>query len=162
MLGGCDSKGGVATAIAEGKEGDATIERLLKAAGMKYNIDKDGDFQLAVRMFDESRTHIVWITSKVTKYLVMDIRKVWAYAYMTDEPFSKEIANQLLEENFKMKFGSWQCGYIGALGSKKRVAIFELQLTGSYDADVLAQAIYGVALAADNMEKVLTDGADAF
>jgi hypothetical protein len=139
------------------KPSDPRVETLLKQAGLKYTIDKGGDFRLTYDV-GEDRTQLVFILSKTQQLGTLEIRQVWSVAYSSESSFSSEIANLLLEKNSTVKLGSWQKIKMG----DKYVAIFSAQVAAETDAAALKQVLEAVTATADDVEEDLTGGKDAF
>ena len=134
------------------KKADPRVEEHLKAAGLKYAVDKDGDCKLGYNVGD-GRTQLAWILSNTSNLGALEIRQIWSIGYRSQTPFSSRIANQLLEENSKVKLGSWQVRKMGT----DYVAVFCAQIAADTDLDSLRLALHAVTTTADKMEKELTD-----
>ena len=135
---------------------DPRVEKLLKAAELNYKVDKDGDFRLGNQVTEE-RTQLAWILSNTSTLGSLEIREVWSVAYRSKQPFSKDIANKLLEQNTQVKLGAWQIRKMG----EDYVAVFSAQIAADSDEMTLLLALQAVTTTADLMEKELT-GKDDF
>lgn len=133
------------------KAGDPRVEKLLKEADLKYTVDKDGDFCLGNNLGD-GRTQLVWILSNTSELGTLEIRQIWSIAYRSKTPFSARVANRLLEQNSKVKLGSWQVRKMG----DDYVAVFSAQIAADTDKLSLVFALHAVTTTADEIEKELT------
>lgn len=136
--------------------GDSRIQASLEELGFKYEIDKEGDFKVVIRTQD-GRTQLVWIISKTQRYGKLEIREIVSPAYLSNEPLSLEVANQLLEDNTLTKLGAWQI----FKQDKGHLAMFVAKIPADSDANNLGDSLEIVARSADAMENKLT-GKDKF
>ncbi len=91
---------------AEG-QADPRVEKQLQALGLKYQVDKDGDYKLVFQAGD-NRTQVVFINSATNKVSGVEIREIWSPAYVGKEPPSGELLQKVLEDSQKRTLGSWQ------------------------------------------------------
>lgn len=133
------------------KAGDPRVEKILKEADLKYTVDGDGDFRLSNDVGD-GRTQLVWILSNTSELGTLEIRQIWSIAYRSKTPFSARVANRLLEENSKVKLGSWQVRKMG----DDYVAVFSAQIAADTDRLSLLLALHAATTTADEIEKELT------
>ncbi len=56
---------------------DPRVEKALKKLGLKYEVDKDGDFKLVFSVEDD-RTQVVFINSTTETLGKMEIREIWS------------------------------------------------------------------------------------
>lgn len=134
---------------------DARVRRALENADVKYRIDKDGDYRVQWTL-DEGRTHVVFINSNTTKLGSMELREVWAIAFVADEVSANNM-RALLELNAKYKVGAWRM-YKGRSG-------YQVSFCVTVSANCAGQALRTfsqvVASTADEIEKTVTK-ADKF
>lgn len=130
------------------KEADPRVKRLLDQAGLKYKIDKDGDFKL-INRFDDDRSHMVFINSRTTQLGKMEIREVWSVGYMSDDVMPDAIAKDLLNANAKVKLGGWELRRF----SGKEAGVFRAQIAADTDERSLLMTMQAVSKTADDKEK---------
>jgi len=135
---------------------DQRVEKLLKEAGLKYEIDEDGDFVLG-NQIDAKRTQLAWIMSRTSQLGHLEIREIWSIGYRSKGPIPAKIAARLLEQNGQVKLGAWHIRKMG----EYNVAVFAAQIAADTDATTLLLALHAVTTTADEMEKELT-GKDEF
>ena len=140
--------------------GDVRVKSLLTDLSLKFEVDADGDFRL-LNETTEGRTQLVWVLSQTTKLGegepgAIEIREVWSIAYRSKTPFSAKIANRLLEQNAKVKLGSFQVRKMG----EEYVAVFSAQIAADTDKRTLLLAILAVQSTADQLELELTEKDD--
>ena len=133
---------------------DARIKQQLDAIGYEYEVDDDGDYKL---VFDteEERSQLVFVISNVNKYGTHTVREIWSPAYQsTGNDFPALVANKLLEDSGENKLGAWV--------KQDDMAIYVVKIAADASSDELEDAIEFAVKIADQMEVVLTDGADEF
>jgi len=121
-------------------------------AKLKFTVDNEGDFRLLFDVGDD-RSQLVWILSRTNRLEALEIREVWSIGYQSERPLSADIANRLLEQNAKVKLGSWQLRRMG----DKYTAVFSAQIAAETDRATLLAAIRAVTTIADRMELDLTN-----
>jgi len=132
------------------KSSDDRVERILRAAELKYEIDKDGDFKL-INSLDAGRSQLVFINSNTSKLGTLEIRKVWSVGFVADDLTPAQL-RKLLEANENVKLGAWLITKM----SDKSLAIFSAQIAADTDKTSLLLALQAVTETADNMEKEIT------
>lgn len=137
--------------VGDAQKHDTRIESLLDNAGLKYEIDSDGDFKLLFGL-DDDRTHIVWINSNTERYGHLEIREIWAVGLHSSEQLHADLHRSLLERNNQYKLGSWKLQRI----SRGEGAIFYVQVAANLDRESLMSSIKIVAESADELEEELT------
>jgi len=137
--------------IGEGVTFDARVKAALDELGLKYEIDKDGDFKLVFEFEEDGRSQLGYINSKTEHFEQFEIREIWSPAYQSAEPFSARVANRLLEDSFSKKLGGWQT----MLNNGQNVAVFAAKVSADSDPTSLYAAIRLVYATADEMEKEL-------
>jgi hypothetical protein len=87
---------------------DKAVEKALKKAGLKYEIDGDGDFKLIIRLGD--RTQLVYVYSSVITYDDVVVRTIMSPALVApnSDPLTPEVLRMLLVDNFENKMGGWE------------------------------------------------------
>jgi hypothetical protein len=137
------------------KKGDPRVEKLLRELDLKYTVDKDGDFRLEVA-YDDGRSQVIFVSTATSDLDDLEIREVWSAGYKSEDEFSAEVANRLLEENAKYKLGGWQRSKI----STGYLAVFTAKIAADCDAATMKTAIRVAGTAADEMEKELLGNDD--
>lgn len=133
-------------------EQDASVGKKLDQLGLKYEVDKDGDYKVTMDM-GNNRTQLVLVRSAVEEYNGMRIREVWSPGYSGDGPIPGNIANRLLENSNQVKLGGWV--------SMDGMAVFVVKLPAEAGAGDIGSAIAMSAKSADKMEEELTGTKDA-
>jgi hypothetical protein len=133
---------------------DATIGQQLDALGYRYNVDKDGDYQLTFEL-DGERSQLVYILSGVESFGAHRIREIWAPAYRAPGGLiPAEVANRLLEDSQTSKLGSWV--------KQGDMAVFVVKIPADASQQQLDDAIDAATRSADQMEAALTPDKDEF
>jgi hypothetical protein len=133
---------------------DATIAQQLDALGYRYNVDKDGDYQLTFEL-DGERTQLVYVISGVESFGAHRIREIWAPAYRAPgAQIPADVANRLLEESQSSKLGSWV--------KQGDMAVFVVKIPADASGQQLDDAIDAATRSADQMEATLTPDKDEF
>ena len=135
---------------ASSPKADVRVRRALESAGVKYAIDKDGDYKVTWTL-EEGRTHVVFVNSNTTRLGTMELRKVWAVSFVADEVSANNM-RALLELNAKYKVGNWSLskqngGYI---------ATFNVTVAANCAAQALRTFTQVVASTADEIENTVT------
>jgi hypothetical protein len=134
---------------------DAKVKSRLEAAGVPFDVDDDGDFKVLVNYKSEGRTQLVYVRSATETWGKQRVREVWSYAYEApSETFSALVGNRLLDASYALKLGSWV--------KQKNRALMVVKVDADASGEDLQEAISFAAEVADEMEKELTDGKDAF
>lgn len=133
---------------ASATEPDRAVGRLLDGLEYKYEIDKDGDYQLVFEM-DGDRTQLVFVRSNVETYGSHHVREIWSPGYKSaSAQFPALVANRLLEDSNDSKLGSWV--------KQGDLAMFVVKIDADATAQVLSDAIDAAAKTADAIELELT------
>ena len=131
---------------------DAVVKAQLQSKGVKFDVDKDGDFKIVYKTHD-GRTQLAYVRSLVSSYGVLKIREIWSPGYKGDSnEMPALIANSLLEQNHDAKLGAWE--------SQGNVAMFVVKIPADANADQLLDAIELAVNSADAMEEQLTGKKD--
>lgn len=133
---------------------DATVGQQLDALGYRYNVDKDGDYQLTFELEGE-RSQLVYVISGVESFGAYRIREIWAPAYRAPgAQIPADVANRLLEESQSSKLGSWV--------KQGDMAVFVVKIPADASQQQLDDAIDAATRSADQMEAALTPDKDEF
>ena len=148
------SKGAAPSGTQRSAGADATVGQQLDALGYRYNVDKDGDYQLTFELEGE-RSQLVYVLSGVESFGAHRIREIWAPAYRAPgAQIPAEIANRLLEESQTSKLGSWV--------KQGDMAVFVVKIPADASQQQLDDAIDAATRSADQMEAALTPDTDEF
>ncbi len=134
---------------------DPRVEKALKKLGLKYEVDKDGDFKLIFSMEDE-RTQVVFINSTTETLGKMEIREIWSPTAKFSSAPSSALSQALLERNSTFKIGSYQ--YKKTSGGY--YLIFSVHLSANASAEELGSIVGAVAQTADATEKEIMQNDD--
>lgn len=135
---------------------DVRIQRLLDQADLQYEIDSDGDF-VFISYIDDDRSQKAFINSKTHSLYGFEIREIWSVGYVFSGELPVALANHLLLENAKVKFGAWRVEQMG----DKHVAIYAAHIAADADIALLSLTLRVVLTTADELEHMLT-GEDDF
>ncbi len=133
----------------------ASIKAQLDAKGLKYEVDKDGDFKMIYEMADSKRTQTVFVRSPTFSFGGLEAREIWSPAYRSEDgKLPVDVANSLLEQNAELKLGAWE--------NQGGIAVMVMKIPADASADQLIAAIEGAAAIADGTEKAFSGDKDAF
>jgi len=133
---------------------DNAVKAQLDSKGIKYEIDKDGDFRIVYEL-DGGRTQVAWVRSTTNTYGSLKIREIWSPGYKADgNDFPAVIANTLLDKNHLVKLGAWE--------AQDNMAMFVVKIPADADADQLIDAIIAAVDSADEVEKEITGAKDEY
>jgi hypothetical protein len=133
---------------------DNVIKAQLDSKGIKYEIDKDGDFRVLYKL-SSGRTQIAWVRSTVHTFGTLKIREIWSPGYKSDSnDFPALIANTLLQKNHLVKIGAWE--------AQDEMAMFVVKIPADANADQLDDAITVAVDSADEVEKEITGDKDEY
>ena len=135
---------------------DARVRRALESADIKYSVDEDGDYKV-VWTLDGDRTHLVFVNSNTTRLGDMELRDVWAIAFVADEVSANNL-RALLELNGKYKVGAWN---LTKRNDGQFVAAFTITVSANCTGQALRTFTQVVASTADEIENTVTK-ADKF
>lgn len=136
---------------------DNRVRQALENAGLKYSINKSGDFRLVIGVKD-GRTQLVAVNSRTSTYDRIETRRVWAVAFSTGEEVSKSNLQTLLERNDDYKLGAWSLDRENG----KWFAKFRVSVPADCQGSELRSFIKCVAETTDEIEKAATGGADKY
>lgn len=132
---------------------DASVKRRLDDRGVKYEIDKDGDFKIVYNYSQEKRSQLVYVSGKTETGYGMLIRKVFSpAAVLSENPIDGAKALELLRDAFTNKMGSWEIG--------GGVLYLVIKLPDSATATELKAAMDLAAELADDMEIKISGSKD--
>ncbi len=88
---------------------DASVAKRLDSAGLKYDVDNDGDYKLTFNYTQEGRTQLVFVSGTTQAVGGMTIREVFSPAGRVErDGINGKRALELLEASGGMKLGSWE------------------------------------------------------
>jgi len=133
---------------------DNVVKAQLDSKGIKYEIDKDGDFKILYKV-GGGRTQIAWVRSTVNTYGSLKVREIWSPGYKSESnDFPALIANTLLDKNHEVKLGAWE--------AQDTMAMFVVKVAADANADQLVDAIEAAVNSADEVEKEITGAKDEY
>lgn len=131
----------------QASEPDQRVEKALKKLGLKYTVDKDGDFKL-IFATEGDRTQVVFITSRTEMLRKMEIREIWSPAAKFSSTPPPALSQDLLEKNGSFKIGS----YAYKKADDVYFLVFIAQISANASAEELLSVVIGVAKMADATE----------
>ena len=88
---------------------DLLVKRRLDQAGMKYEVDKDGDYKVTISFGREKRTQMVFVSGTTETLGGMTIRRIFSpAAIIATDGITGSRALELLRESRTSKLGSWE------------------------------------------------------
>lgn len=97
-----------ATAVPAAAE-DASVAKRLDSAGLKYEVDDDGDYKLTFNYSKEGRTQLVFVSGTTQTVSGLAVREVFAPAgRVGKDGIGGEAALELLANSGQLKMGSWE------------------------------------------------------
>ena len=134
---------------------DASVESRLQARGVKYEVDKDGDYKITYSFSEEKRTHLLFVSGSTEEVGGLQVRQIFApVARVAGNAVTGEMALGLLRENQGYKLGAWEIS--------GDILYFVARIPDSVDATGLEQLMDIVASIADDREIELTGAKDEF
>jgi len=128
---------------------DQRVEKALKKLGLKYKVDKDGDF-LLVFATEGERKQVVIINSGTETLRKMELREIWSPAAQFSSKPPSALSQALLEKNASFKVGSY--AYKKAGEGDAYYLVFHAQIPANASAEELISVAIGVAETADAAE----------
>jgi hypothetical protein len=131
-------------------QADPRIEKILKEANIKFDVDKDGDYTVVIAL-PANRTQLVIITSSLQTINGYEIREIYTPGYQNgevDQEFPAPIMFKLMKESNRNKLGAWEVMKING----KSTAIFNAKVATNIDGKSLLDIIKTVALRGDAIE----------
>lgn len=132
---------------------DASIVQRLTERGIKYEVDKDGDYKVTYNYKKEGRSQIVFVSGRTQSVGGFSVREVFSPAARLDkDDVGGARALELLRESSKNKLGSWEI--------RGNVVYFVIKLSDSMDAAELESAMDIASQTADDMEIEISGARD--
>lgn len=133
-------------------EADPRVAAALDEICCPYEIDEEQKtFRIRVHI-DENRSHGVIVGSRTLPFMDVELRRIVAIGFTSEEPFDSRTANLLLRENADIEFGSWSIVFEEGI----HYAFFSAAVSATINPRVLGDLIAMVARTADAMEYRLT------
>jgi hypothetical protein len=133
-------------------EDQETTDRL-DAAGLKYEIDNDGDYKLTFNYREEGRTQLVFVSGATQTVAGLTVREVFSPAgRVSKDGIDGAKALTLLESSGGMKMGSWEI--------RGDVLYFVIKVLDSATGQELSSLLDIAAETADDMEIALSGDRD--
>ena len=155
VLFGIDVPGFTPKARLQAGEPVQRVEKALKRLGLKYTVDKDGDFKL-IFTTQGDRTQVVFINSGTEMLRKMEIREIWSPAAKFSSTPPAALSRALLEKNGSFKIGSYAYKKAGDV----YVLVFHAQISANASAEELLSVVIGVAETADATESDIMQSDD--
>ncbi len=124
---------------------DAAVKSRLDARGVKYEVDKDGDFKVTYSYGKEKRTQLVFVSGGTESVGGFQIREIFSPAARVEKDgVNGAKALELMAESRKNKLGGWELS--------GDILYFVIKLPDSMDGAQLESAMDIAAETADDME----------
>lgn len=144
---------GLAAAAAPAAAEDASVEKRLDRAGLKYEVDNDGDYKLTFNYTKEGRTQLVFVSGSTQSVSGLTVREVFSPAGRVEKDgISGKKALELLENSGTLKMGSWEI--------RGDVLYFVIKVLDSATATELSSLLDIAAETADDKEIELSGERD--
>lgn len=128
---------------------DITVRDRLTGRGMKFEVDKDGDYRVAYRYAKQDRTQLVYIAGATEDVHGLIVRRIFApAAIVAKAPLDAAKMQMVLEDAGGSKLGGWEV--------RGGVLYYAIKLPEPVAADLLEAAMDIAAESADDMELTLT------
>lgn len=141
-----------ATAVPAAAE-DASVARRLDSAGLKYEVDDDGDYKLTFNYTKEGRTQLVFVSGTTQTVSGLTVREVFSPAGRVEKDgIGGKAALELLEASGQLKMGSWEI--------RGDVLYFVIKVLDSASSSELSSLLDIAAETADDKEIELSGDRD--
>jgi len=141
-----------ATAVPAAAE-DASVAKRLDSAGLKYEVDDDGDYKLTFNYTKEGRTQLVFVSGTTQTVSGLTVREVFSPAGRVEKDgIGGKAALELLSASGQMKMGSWEI--------RGDVLYFVIKVLDSATASELSSMLDIAAETADDKEIELSGDRD--
>lgn len=144
---------GLAAAATPATAEDASVEKRLDRAGLKYEVDSDGDYKLTFNYTKEGRTQLVFVSGSTQSVSGLTVREVFSPAGRVEKDgIGGQKALELLENSGTLKMGSWEI--------RGDVLYFVIKVLDSATATELSSLLDIAAETADDKEIELSGEQD--
>lgn len=132
---------------------DASVDARLKARGIQFEVDEDGDYKVTYSYKQENRTQLVFVSGRAEQVNGISVREVFSPAgRVAADGIDGSKALALLADSRSKKIGSWEIS--------GDVLYFVIKLPDSVDAAALEAAMDIASETADNQEIQLSGDKD--
>ena len=132
---------------------DASVDARLKARGIQFEVDADGDYKVTYSYKQENRTQLVFVSGRTEQINGMSVREVFSPAgRVAADGIDGAKALALLADSRGKKLGSWEIS--------GDVLYFVIKLPDSIDGATLEAAMDIASETADNQEIELSGDKD--
>lgn len=128
---------------------DIELDKKLSEAGLDFQIDEDGDYQIAFSFDEENRRQVAYLSPFQSPYDGLMYVEIWSPFMVGDGPLEAGIANELLRLNGASTTGSFQTV---AYNEQSLMVLFAHIVPISIHADLLYDFVVEVLIVADNAE----------
>jgi lipoprotein-anchoring transpeptidase ErfK/SrfK len=126
-----------------------SVSDRLTARGMKFEVDKDGDYRVAYRYAKQNRTQLVYVGGTPEEVHGLTVRRIFApAAIVARTPLDATKMQMMLEDAGGSKLGGWEV--------RGGVLYYAIKLPEPVAPDLLETAMDIAAESADDMELTLT------
>lgn len=132
---------------------DESVDARLRAAGINFDVDGDGDYKITYSYSKEGRTQLVFVSGGTEQVGGFTVREVFSPAARLDKDgITGAKALELLAESRKNKLGSWEVA--------GDVLYFVIKFPDDLDARGLEAMMDIAAQTADDMELEISGDRD--
>jgi len=132
---------------------DASVAKRLDSAGLKYEVDSDGDYKLTFNYSKEGRTQLVFVSGTTQEVSGLTVREVFSPAGRIEKDgIGGDAALALLAHSGQLKMGSWEI--------RGDVLYFVIKVLDSASAKELSSLLDIAAETADDKEIELSGDRD--
>lgn len=132
---------------------DASVANRLDSAGLKYEVDDDGDYKLTFNYSKEGRSQLVFVSGTTQAVSGLSIREVFSPAGRVEKVgIGGEAALELLASSGQLKMGSWEI--------RGDVLYFVIKVLDSASSSELSSLLDIAAETADDKEIELSGDRD--
>jgi hypothetical protein len=128
---------------------DIELDRKLEEAGLDFQIDEDGDYQIAFGFEEENRRQVAYLSPFQSPYDGLMYVEIWSPFMVRDGELEASMANELLLLNGTSTTGNFQTV---AYNEQSLMALFAHIVPLSTQTDLLYDFIVEVLIVADNAE----------
>ncbi|MBD9467797.1 hypothetical protein [Pseudoxanthomonas sp. PXM01] len=132
---------------------DASVDARLKASGIPFEVDGDGDYKVTYSYTEDNRTQLVFVSGRTEQVGGIEVREIFSpAARVAADSIDGAKALALLAESRTKKIGGWELS--------GDVLYFVIKLPDTVDAAGLEAAMDIAAETADNKELELSGDKD--
>lgn len=139
--------------VAQAADAD-TLKSRLDSEGLKYEVDKDGDYRVIFTIPGTERTQLVLVNAKIEEYGSFKVREVYSAAGRVEKDgIDGDKLLSLMNDSRRRKLGSWEV-------ADGDVLFYVIKLPDEVSAGQLREAIELAAETADKQESELSGDRD--